>query len=175
VVARDSRKIFRLFKSLNEFDSLRSKIEKDLVWQPNKTPVVLEILSRLGFFFYWLFDNIQILASIKFINADPNYHLRLASFGWFFGVLFGILKQLLDLLTLMNKKSASDVENSGNLDFLILKTLVELSGKFGDLLVAANGAGLIQLLNNGKPLSDGVLGFSGLWASLVALGSLYLK
>jgi peroxin-11B len=174
VVARDSRKIFRLFKSINELDSLKQKIEKDLVWQPNKTPVVLEILSRLGFFFYWIFDNIQILASIKFLNADPNFHLKLASYGWFFGVLFAILKQLLDLISLLKKKNAN-VEKSDNLDFLILKTAVEISGKLGDLIVAANGAGLIQMIKGGKPLSDGVLGASGFWSSLVALGSLYLK
>jgi hypothetical protein len=173
VVARDSRKIFRLFKSLNEFETIRQKIEKDLVWQPNKAPVILEILSRLGFFFYWIFDNIQILASIKFLNADPSFHLKLASYGWFFGVLFSILKQISDLLALLKKKK--DLEKSDNIDFLILKTLTEISGKFGDLLVAANGAGLVQPFNSGKSLSDGVLGFAGLYSSIIALSSLYLK
>jgi hypothetical protein len=172
VIARDSRKIFRLFKSVNEFETLRQKVEKDLVWQPNKTPVILEILSRLGFFFYWIFDNIQILASIKFLNADPSFNLKIASFGWFFGVLFAMAKQVLDLVNLLNKKNAKEGEN---VDLLILKTLVDLSAKLGDLIVAANGAGLVQSFNGGKPLNDGILGFCGLWASLVALVNLYLK
>mgnify|MGYP007096058392 CR=1 FL=1 len=29
----------------------------------------LSILSRLGFFFYWIFDNIAILSKIKFLNS----------------------------------------------------------------------------------------------------------
>ena len=103
-MARDSRKIFRLFKSVNEYQVLYKKINGDLIWQPNKAPIVIEILSKLGFFFYWIFDNIQILANIKFIQADPQYHLKIASWGWLIGIVFALIKNLMDLTKLLNEK-----------------------------------------------------------------------
>ena len=91
----------------------------------------MEILSKLGFFFYWIFDNIQILANIKFINADGAYHLKIASWGWFLGIVFGLAKNLIDLGDLIKekqKKGGEDKAKNPKIDFLILKTLVEISG-----------------------------------------------
>jgi hypothetical protein len=137
----------------------------------------MEILSKLGFFFYWIFDNIQILANIKFINADGAYHLKIASWGWFLGIVFGLAKNLIDLCDLIKEKQKKGDENKAKdpkIDFLILKTMVEISGKLGDLLVASNGAGISQKLF-GKGFNEGVLGLGGLWASLVALWGHYHK
>ncbi len=179
MLTKDSRKIFRLFKSVNEYKALRDKVTKDLVWQPVKTPIVLEILSKLGFFFYWIFDNIQILSSIKFINADPNYHLKLASISWVVGLVFGLAKNVWDLIQLFNKKcyeinvDVSEHKNTeSKLNFLIIKTLLEITAKLGDLLSAANGAGIPQMIF-GKGFSEGLIGFGGLWASIVSLWAAY--
>ncbi len=179
IVARDSRKIFRLFKSLNEFQLLTKKYE-DLIWQPKKAPAIAECLSRLGFFFYWIFDNLQILSNIKFINADPQFHLKLASWGWFLGLVFGLIKNLMDLNDLLNEKQKQSNQDNdekkkdSKLDFLILKTLVEISGKLGDMVVAANGAGIAQKIF-GKGFSEGTVAIGGLWSALVALWNHYLK
>ncbi len=137
----------------------------------------MEILSKLSFFFYWIFDNLQILANIKFINADGAFHLKIASWGWFFGIVFGLIKNLVDLGDLIKEKQKSQSDEKAKnpkIDFMILKTLVEISGKLGDLIVAANGAGINQKIF-GKGFSDGVLGLGGLWSSLVALWGHYLK
>ena len=150
------------------------KIEKDLIWQTNKTPVILDILSRLGFFFYWIFDNIQILSSIKFLNADANFNLKIASYWWLFGVIMSIIRQVLDLISLLQKKN-KESEKKENIDSMILKTLVELSGKFGDLISAASGANITQIFNGGKALNEGIISFAGLWSALVSLVNLYLK
>jgi hypothetical protein len=153
------------------------KVYGDLVWQPNKLPIVLEILSKLGFFFYWIFDNIQILANIKFINADGPYYLKIASWGWFVGIIFGLIKNLIDLGDLLKEKQKSQSDEKAKnpkIDFMILKTLVEISGKLGDLIVASNGAGIAQKIF-GKGFSEGALGLGGFWASLVALWGHYLK
>lgn len=172
-MTKDSRKIFRLFKSVNELKILRDRITKDLVWQPKKTPIILEILSKLGFFFYWIFDNIQILSSIKFLNADPNHHLKLASISWVIGLIFGLAKNVWDLIQLFNKKS-KEMKADPKIDFLIIKTLVEITGKLGDMLAASNGAGIPQKIF-GKGFSDGVIGIGGLWASIVSLWIHYIK
>jgi len=172
-----------LFKSLNEFKTLRDKVTKDLVWQPIKTPIIFEILSKLGFFFYWIFDNIQILASIKFLNADANHHLKMASTSWVIGLIFGLAKNVWDLMQLFNQKSKEtnleitdekSKRSDSKINFLILKTLTEISGKLGDLLGALNGSGIPQKLF-GKGFSDGLVGIGGLWASIVSLWVAYLK
>jgi len=73
------------------------------------------------------------------------------------------------------KTEEKDKKKEGpNVDELILKNLVEISGKLGDLLVAANGAGIIQKIL-GRGLSDGTLGLGGFWSSLVALWGHYKK
>lgn len=172
-----------MFKSLNEFKTLRDKVTKDLVWQPIKTPIIFEILSKLGFFFYWIFDNIQILASIKFLNADANYHLKMASTSWVIGLIFGLAKNVWDLMQLFNQKSKEiqleitdekSKRSDSKINFLILKTLTEISGKLGDLLGALNGSGISQTLF-GKGFSDGLVGMGGFWASIVSLWVAYLK
>ena len=182
-MTKDSRKIFRLFKSLNEFKILRDKVTKDLVWQPKKTPIFFEILSKLGFFFYWIFDNIQILSSIKFLNADPNYHLKMASISWVIGLIFSLAKNVWDLIQLLNKKCCESKISSldekskkeeSKINFLILKTLLEITGKLGDLIAASNGAGIPQMIF-GQGFSDGLIGVGGLWASIVSLWTHYNK
>jgi hypothetical protein len=154
----------------------------DLIWQPNKIPIIIDILSKLGFFFYWIFDNLQILSAIKFINSDPQYHLKLASWGWVVGLIFGLARNLYDLLGYLEKKKADNssetrdknVKKDPKLDFLIMKTLVDITGKFGDLITASNGAGIPQKLFN-RSFSEGAIAMGGLWSSLVALWNAYLK
>jgi hypothetical protein len=179
VLARDSRKMFRLFKSINEAHTIRDKILKDLVWQPNKTPVIFEILSRFGFFFYWIFDNLQILSSIKFINGNPASLLKSASLCWFIAIIFGLAKNIYDLLELLKEKSkvvdiTSGEKSNPKLDFMILKTLIDIVGKIGDLIVASNGIELPHKIL-GKGFNDGIIGLGGLIASLVSLWNIYLK
>jgi hypothetical protein len=172
ILARDSRKIFRLFKSINEVQQLRDKIYKDLNTSNCKTGVCIDIIARLGFFFYWIFDNLQILTNIKFINGDPAKLLKLASWGWFVGLVAGISRHLYDLCGMLEKKK-KDPEDK-KLDFMILKTIVDITGKLGDLITASNGIGLPHKLF-GRNFSDGLIGIGGFWASLVSLWNLYLK
>lgn len=156
-----------MFKSLNEYHLLKKKFD-EFIWSPNKLPIVFDIIQRLGFFFYWIFDNIQILASIKFITADPAYNLKLASLGWFVGCVFGIARHVYDILEQLNKKP-EEVNKKA-----IMKNIIDIIGKIGDTLIAANGLGLTQKVL-GKGLHDGILGLCGLVASLVSLYNIYPK
>ena len=142
---------------------MNKKLE-DFVWAKNKLPVVLDILQRVGFFFYWIFDNIQILATIKFLSADPSFHAKLGALFWFLGGLFAIARLIYDLVEELFKKPQE--KN----DKIITKICIDLIGRFGDLIVAANGCGLMLII--GKPLNDGVLGICGLIASLISLYNL---
>ena len=82
-------------------------------------------------------------------------------------------KNLWDLIQLFNKK-CTEMKADSKLDFLIIKTLIEITGKLGDLLAASNGAGIPQMIF-GRGFSDGVIGIGGLWASIVSLWTHYIK
>ena len=82
VLTRDSRKVFKLFRTLQETKNILDKI-KDLLWKKEKVPIVLDILSRLGFMIYWIFDNLVILNRLKLIQSDNINTLSYWShFGW---------------------------------------------------------------------------------------------
>ena len=57
-----SRKLFRLFKSVNEYVTIKGFLKSDAPLDN-----ALTILSRLAFLGYWLFDNLAALIQIRFI------------------------------------------------------------------------------------------------------------
>lgn len=85
---RDARKLFRLFKSLIEYQ----KIQMLLKQKQAEHKKILNILTRLGFLLYWIFDNIQILSKVKFLNGfDKDKAAWRAAFFWFSGLFFNLL------------------------------------------------------------------------------------
>ncbi len=162
-ISRDSRKIFALFKSIHEVKTINEKI-KDLLWQEKKLPVVLDILSRLGFFFYYLFDNISILSSIKFIHTDAKLVNKLASLGWAIGLVFGLIKDFIGLFKIIQ----SQTKEKKDYDVEIFKRLLEIIMKLSDLLVALNGLD-VPLMLTGKSLNDGVQGGAGLVSAVIGI------
>lgn len=60
-----ARKLFRLFKSFNEYVKIKG-IMKEETSALDKT---LAVLARLGFLFYWFFDNLSVLIKIKFFQS----------------------------------------------------------------------------------------------------------
>jgi hypothetical protein len=57
------RKLFRLFKSINEYVNIKKFLQGDL------PPVdkYFSVATRLAFLFYWVFDNLGVLVKIKFV------------------------------------------------------------------------------------------------------------
>ena len=91
---RDARKLFRLFKSLMEYQKIQELLKKPDV--PHKK--LLNILSRLGFFFYWIFDNIQILGKVKYLNGvDVEKAGKRASFFWLLALIFSVAGVLIQM------------------------------------------------------------------------------
>lgn len=55
----------------------------------------LTILSRLGFLFYWIFDNIAILSKVKYLEGfDKEKAAKRAAFFWLIGLIFSIISVL---------------------------------------------------------------------------------
>ena len=50
------------------------------------------ILARLGFLFYWIFDNIAILSKIKFLkNYDAKLAGKRAATAWTFALISSLI------------------------------------------------------------------------------------
>lgn len=59
----------------------------------------MNILSRLGFFFYWIFDNLQILAKVKFLEGvDKEKAGKRAAFFWLVGLVFSVAVTVIQML-----------------------------------------------------------------------------
>ena len=94
---RDSRKLFRLFKSLNEWKTIEKQIALYKA-DPTDTKILFNILSRGGFFFYWLFDNLSILAKIKFLDrVDKESASKKAATFWFIALVFAVIGVLIQM------------------------------------------------------------------------------
>ena len=66
----------------------------------------LAILARLGFLFYWFFDNLQVLIKVKFLTSlDLKTTSRRASKCWLFGIWVSILCALIELYKASNQQS----------------------------------------------------------------------
>ena len=67
---------------------------------------MLNILSRLGFFFYWIFDNLQILSKVKFLEGvDKEKAGKRAAFFWLIGLLFSIAAVAVEMLEVAKEEA----------------------------------------------------------------------
>lgn len=91
---RDARKLFRLFKSLVEYQKITA-LQKQNQPQHKK---ILAILARLGFLIYWFFDNLNILAKIKYLEGiDKDAAAKKACLFWLIGLIFSIALVLVQM------------------------------------------------------------------------------
>lgn len=92
---RDARKLFRLFKTVNEIKKI-----KDILSQNVNLEGILNIIIRGFFGLYWLFDNLNILSKIKVLSGpDPKQMAKIGSTFWLLALatnLILLIKNLLD-------------------------------------------------------------------------------
>eukprot|EP00347_Sterkiella_histriomuscorum_P005562 403356134 len=100
---RDARKLFRLFKSIVEYQKI-TQIQKQKLPEHKK---VLQILARLGFLFYWVFDNIQILAKVKYLEGvDKEVAGKRAATFWLLGLIFTLILVLIQWYETQQEEAA---------------------------------------------------------------------
>ncbi len=195
-MARDSRKIFRLFRSFQEIKNINDKL-KDLIWKKDKIPILFEIFSRVGYLGYWIMDNLVILGTMKIISDKSiNQFSYFAHIGWVLGISLAIIKCLYELLSLLifkNDKTKEDVLikkqnthvsfsnfnnfsthslNSSQNNKEINRLLIELIGRFSNLVPATSGCGLDKKIL-GYEFNDGFVGLCGLISALISIMSLW--
>ena len=145
-----ARKLFRLFKSFNEYVKITAI-------QGGKLPDYeknLQIIARLGFMFYWLFDNLSVLIKVKFLTGfDFKLMSRRASKCWLFGIWMSIICALLELYKastrqsqlLLSKANASKGDGAK-----------EKAEEFEKEMKAVRAARKTQVLNIVKNLGDSI-------------------
>ncbi len=83
-----ARKLFRLFKSVNEYQKI-----VNLLKSPTMDPVNLglSVAVRLGFLAFWVFDNLAILCTIKFLKSDPKGFAKKGAIFWLVALVLSFL------------------------------------------------------------------------------------
>ncbi len=90
-----ARRLFRIFKSVNEYANIKKFIASDL----KNIDKCLSVVTRLACLFYWLFDNIGVLVKIKLISGfSESYATRLAHQFWLLGLTLGIIHSIRNLM-----------------------------------------------------------------------------
>lgn len=95
---RDARKLFRLFKTVNE-----AKKIKDILAQELTVDAAFNIAVRGLFGVYWLFDNLNILSKIKILNYDPKSMAKWGATFWLLALLINLVHLIKQLLANINK------------------------------------------------------------------------
>lgn len=165
---RDSRKIFRLGKGINELNFIINKLAYDLSFKFN-TDGYLELSTKFFYFIYWLFDNAAILSKLKILNFDVKSTTKYAAAGWFAGTILTSIKLLIDLNKLLVLKNKEDPNNKDPaLNKKIFNTYINIIGKIGDIFPSSQ---LLELPHKilGRGWSETTVGLGGLIAALVAL------
>ena len=95
VAMRDSRKLFRLFKTLNEYKKIEDLLKKNPDMNLNTT---LLVLTRALFGVYWIFDNLNILSKLKIIEKDPKPYAKTGAFFWLLALLTNLVTIIKDII-----------------------------------------------------------------------------
>lgn len=80
---KDARKLFRLFKTVNEVQKIMELVNKPDKDELNKA---LNILGRVFFGLYWVYDNLLILKTVKFLKGDPKPDGKKGATCWLLGL-----------------------------------------------------------------------------------------
>jgi hypothetical protein len=114
---RDARKLFRLFKTINEIKKIQDLLAKEL-----STNAWLNIAVRGFFGVYWIFDNLNILSKLKLISQDPKQMAKMGATFWLLALITSLiihLKSLIENVQQVNKckkyssQSDEEVRNRG--------------------------------------------------------------
>jgi len=172
---KTARKLFRLFKSVNEYQKLQDILQKDGLTQID----MLEAAARVSFLLYWIFDNLSVLSSVKFIHLDAKQMNKYGSFWWFVALCLGQAISILKLAELageeaqIRKREKSD-ETRKALQQVQLKRFAEFLNiikQAGDMVTSSQA---IELPNKfGFTFNEGQIGLGGFVSAVITMYQLY--
>lgn len=145
----------------------------------------LNLLSRIGFLAYWFFDNLNVLAAIKFLNVDEKKNGKHAATCWFIALVFGLILYVRDLIKVSHSQVSAEKALAGKGEDqekqrALLKTLkqkkfdavLNILKTLGDMITASQGsefAPTVLKIN----FNDGWIGFGGFLSAIITSYQLY--
>eukprot|EP01130_Rhizamoeba_saxonica_P009188 TRINITY_DN373_c0_g2_i1.p1 TRINITY_DN373_c0_g2~~TRINITY_DN373_c0_g2_i1.p1 ORF type:complete len:216 (+),score=25.00 TRINITY_DN373_c0_g2_i1:100-747(+) len=147
-----SRKLFRLFKSLDFILKFRKFRETDRT----SIPDLLALVSSFFYGFYFLNDHVVWLTSIGVLDRDVTPYKRASSNGWLLGIIFAMLGDSVKLNQLSNSNEAHTEKVRKQIHDTRLKFIKNIC----DFCVA------LQSTGNTNRFNDGALGVLGVVSAL---------
>lgn len=182
-----ARKLFRLFKTINEYQKILALIAKG---SEDDLDLYMNILSRILFGAYWLFDNLAVLSAIKFLKQDRAKLMKSASWCWFLGLLAALVVYVRNLINVSQnfntlektlqdasaKERGVDLEQQNKDLGAIRRKRIDLwlniVKTLGDMITASQGAGIPKTLT-GLEFGDGAIGLGGFISATITNYQLY--
>ena len=180
---RDARKLFRLFKSVNEYHKILQILNKG---GEDEIDYILSILSRLFFAGYWFFDNLVILCIVKFFKQEAKKYNKIGMWFWFLALITG-LSQSIKSFIFLNQREKRILKNLGEAkeDEIESKRkllrqirlqkkdqLLNILKQLGDLIPASQGSEIVPKLFK-KNFNDGWIGMGGFISAVITSAQLY--
>lgn len=180
---RDARKMFRLFKSLNELQKILEFVNKG---SSDQVDLLLNLLNRAAFFLYWVFDNIAILSTIKFLSKDPKTYNKFGAFFWFWALVLAIIQTLrklvdnhqridyenADLVKASNSESEKVQNKIKKLKLERTTHILNIVKNLGDLITASQGSEIFPKLTK-RNFTEGWIGAGGFVSAVITSYQLY--
>ena len=102
---RDARKLFRLFKTVNEYKKIEDLLKKN----PEMSFAnILAILTRAFFGVYWVYDNLNILSKLKIIEKDSKKFAKTGAFFWLLALLTNLIAVVREII--INEKKLEHIK-----------------------------------------------------------------
>jgi peroxin-11B len=172
---KTARKLFRLFKTLNEYHKFMEIVGKGSLDQI----ALLNAASRVAFGLYWIFDNLSILSSVKFLGYDAKQMNKYGSFWWFVALVLGQAVALLTLADLATeeaqlRKKEKNEDTKKQLDALQAKKFVQYLNvikQLGDMVTSSQAIELPAKF--GFNFNEGHIGVGGFVSAVITMYQLY--
>ena len=155
----DARKLFRVAKFLVEYQKINILLGKADTMAIHK--LILALIPRVAFFFYWIFDTLIVLTKIKFLtNTDLKWLTHKWAAFWQLANLTGILSAIIELVEigkeevkLIAQKRVANSSNGGQIDSASGEKKTTLD-EIKQQQRALNGRKFTQVLNIIKNAGD---------------------
>jgi hypothetical protein len=102
---RDARKLFRLFKTINEYKKIEDMLKKNPDLNLANS---LAILTRAFFGIYWIYDNLNILSKLKIFDKDPKAFAKTGALFWLLALLTNLIVVVREIL--LNEKKIENLK-----------------------------------------------------------------
>lgn len=174
---KTTRKMFRMGKSVIEIHAIHkiftSKPRYDLL-------VLLQVLVRVAYCLFWLFDNLAVLGACKVVKWDGKDMNRVAMIAWFGAVVLSIVMLLIALIrnyseeTICLSKPLSSPQTSQITAIYSSRKglFLNLQKNICDLFPSASGSQLSQRFIGFSP-PERLCGLGGSVSALITLYQQY--